>query len=284
MIASARTRPAPGESQPAHGPQPTRERTAPPEDEFYIGYEGGMAPGIGRRVRAALMTGACAASICAAIVLFAPTRLPVSTFEFGMSTEMSGVLRRMPHPVLDVNGRRVWLVGPGKSGAEAALSGVADGPVRLRGSRIQRGRHEMLEVREAIRSDDPGGHSAAEPPRSPDLRITDARAQQVALRGEIVDSKCFLGVMNPADGAVHRDCARRCLSGGLPPMLLVRDGRHGEELVLLLSADGRPSGADLANIAGVSVEVSGRLRRDGDGYVLLVSKWRKLAGSRRAID
>ena len=38
------------------------------------------------------------------------------------------------------------------------------------------------------------------------------------LIGEIVDSKRYLGVMNPGNGKVHRDCAVRCLSGGIPPI------------------------------------------------------------------
>jgi hypothetical protein len=29
----------------------------------------------------------------------------------------------------------------------------------------------------------------------------------MTLTGEIVDSKCYLGVMNPGQGKVHRDCA-----------------------------------------------------------------------------
>jgi len=36
------------------------------------------------------------------------------------------------------------------------------------------------------------------------------------LVGEIVDSKCYFGNMNPGNGKVHRDCAVRCMSGGIP--------------------------------------------------------------------
>jgi hypothetical protein len=97
----------------------------------------------------------------------------------------------------------------------------------------------------------------------------------LTLRGEIVDSKCFLGVMNPAEGAVHRDCARRCLSGGMPPMLLMRDGEHREELVVLVSDDGRGIGREIAQAAGTPVDVTGRLVRDGRDFVLYVSAWRR---------
>jgi hypothetical protein len=90
----------------------------------------------------------------------------------------------------------------------------------------------------------------------------------VTLRGEIVDSKCHLGVMNPGEGVVHRDCARRCLSGGIPPMLAVRDGHGRKALIVLVSESGRAVGRELSAIAGRPVEVTGRLTRDGEDYVL----------------
>ena len=221
------------------------------EDDFYIGYADGMPPGIRRRVRAAVIAAVCAAAIVISTVVIASATLPPSRFEFGIVSEKSGILRRVPYPVLDTSEGRVWLVGRGKSGADRMLAGVSDGPVTLRGSRIERGRHHMLEV-----------HGVA-------------GAMPVTLRGEIVDSKCFLGVMNPAEGAVHRDCARRCLSGGLPPMLLVRDGTHREELVLLVSDEGRAIGKEIAHAAGTPVDVTGALTRDGKDLVLYVSAWRK---------
>jgi hypothetical protein len=221
------------------------------DDEFYVGYGDEMPPGVRRGVRAAVIAAACGAAVAAAVVLAASSPLPPSRFEFGIVTEMSGILRRVPYPVLETRAGRVWLVGPGKSGADRLLDGVADGPVTLRGSRIERARHRMLEVH------------AVDP------------AVPVTLQGEIVDSKCFLGVMNPAEGTVHRDCARRCLSGGIPPMLLVRDGEHREELVLLVTDAGRAIAREVAPGAGMAVDVTGRLIRDGKDFVLYVSAWRR---------
>jgi hypothetical protein len=68
------------------------------------------------------------------------------------------------------------------------------------------------------------------------------RGDDVTGCGEIVDSKCFLGVMNPGEGTVHCDCARVCLRGGIPPMLLIRGARAEEALVLLVDAAGAPVG------------------------------------------
>jgi hypothetical protein len=221
------------------------------DDEFYIGYEGAMPPCMARRVRRGIAALGCAAAAVVATVVLASATLPASRFEFGRVTSLSGVLRRSPYPVLETGGHHIWLVGPGKSGADRVLATVPDGPVTLRGSRIQRGGHEMLEVHQADTS------------------------ASVTLRGEIVDSKCYLGVMNPGEGPVHRDCARRCLSGGIPPMLVVRGGDRREQLVVLVSADGRPMSRELSKAAGVPVEATGRLEVDRGDYVMYVVRWNR---------
>ena len=236
-------------------------------DDFYIGYGGEMPRAIGRRVRMAVTIVAAVAAVSVLVVVVAPTRLPPSRFEFGVVTERTGILKRTPYPTLDAGRKQLLLVGRGKWGADRQLSSIADGPVTIRGSRIQRGDREMLEVHDAR----PAASSAVS--RDPQTREPSTIATFVTLRGEIVDSKCFLGVMNPGEGAVHRDCARRCVSGGIPPMLVVRDGRHREELIVLLAADGGAIGREIVQATGKPVEVSGFLVRGSDGYALRVSSW-----------
>ena len=231
-----------------------------PRDEFYIGYEERMPAGIARRVAMAVVMFACGAAFGIAVALAAQERLAPSRFEFGVVKPVSGVLRRAPYPSLEVGGRRVWLVGPGKFGADRVLAGIPDGRVTLEGSAIQRGNNYMLEALGVRPGSDPGP--------TPVRVDSDPGLTPTSLVGEIVDSKCFLGVMNPGEGTVHRDCARRCISGGIPPMLLVRDDRGREELVLLVTADGRPAGRDVASMAGRPVRVTGRLAREGNVWVL----------------
>jgi len=196
------------------------------------------------------------------VSLAAQQALPVARFEFGIVKPVTGILRRDPYPSLEVDGRRVWLVGEGKFGAERVLAGIANGPVTVEGSAIERGKNRMLELR--------GVRPGSEPGLTPVRVDTDPAPTPVSLSGEIVDSKCFLGVMNPSEGPVHRDCARRCLSGGIPPMLIVRDGHGREELVVLVSADGHPLERAVRAMAGRPVSVTGRLARDGETWKLYV--------------
>jgi hypothetical protein len=246
--------------------------TAPrSQDEFYIGYEERMAPGIASRIVRAVAIFAGGAAVSIAVWLLAQQSLPAARFEFGVVRRVEGVLRREPYPSLDVDGRRVWLVGPGKFGADQLLNRALSGSVVLEGSAIQRGHTHMLEVSAVkTRSEStPNAFSVNSTSTPNGFRVgSESRLHAVRLTGEIVDSKCFLGVMSPGEGTVHRDCARRCLSGGIPPMLVVRDGRGREELVVLVSSDGKPVGRALAAIAGRPISLTGRLVREGDQYVL----------------
>ena len=69
---------------------------------------------------------------------------------------------------------------------------------------------------------------------TPVSQFDETELGEVTIIGEIVDSKCYLGVMNPGRTKVHRDCATRCISGGIPPMLVTADATY-----LLVGTDGR---------------------------------------------
>jgi hypothetical protein len=239
-------------------PADTRD---PPRDEFYIGYDPPMPVRMATRVwRVATATAGIAVAV-AVTAIATHHRLAEATFEYGSPQELSGVLHRTPYSRIEIDGRNAWLVGRGKTGGEAALAEVPDGAVKLHGTLIERGPHRMFEVVPGtITSIGAGG--AADPAAAP------PRGEDVTLHGEIVDSKCFLGVMNPGEGTVHRDCARVCLRGGIPPMLLIRGARGEEALVLLVDDAGAPVGRALATLAGVPVQVHGRLVRDGGQMTL----------------
>jgi hypothetical protein len=79
-----------------------------------------------------------------------------------------------------------------------------------------------------------------------------------AFVGELVDTKCFLGVMRPATGKVHRGCAVRCLSDGAPPALLVRDEQSLGTAVLLAASNDKPFSID-PELAARTLQVHGSL-------------------------
>ena len=90
----------------------------------------------------------------------------------------------------------------------------------------------------------------------------------VTLRGEIVDSKCYLGVMNPGNGKVHRDCAVRCISGGAPPAFVALDAEGDSRVLLLVGSDGRQLNREVLSFVAEPIEVSGELLRSGANFIL----------------
>ena len=91
----------------------------------------------------------------------------------------------------------------------------------------------------------------------------------VTLRGEIVDSKCAFGAMNPATFKPHRACAIMCLAGDIPPVLVVRhDGEGSATHYLLLDAEGRPMKETALEFAALPVEITGEVTTVGDWRIL----------------
>src|SRR5712691_8273684 len=94
------------------------------------------------------------------------------------------------------------------------------------------------------------------------------RLGQQTLIGEIVDSKCYLGVMNPGQLTTHRACAIRCISGGIPPVLLVRHTNAPALYFLLVSRDGRPVNKQVLGMVAEPVQITGDVERQGELLIL----------------
>lgn len=246
-------------------------------DEFFIGYNPPpMPPGIARVVKRAVVTLTAGGMLTAAGLAIGHVALDGGIFEFGHPRTIAGVIVEHPYPALRATDD-TWslLVAPGKHGADALVRGLDGRRVTLTGTRIQRGDRTMFEI-------EPGSVTphAALPIRPSASSPTSA---PVTLRGEIVDSKCFLGVMVPGDGTTHKACASLCLRGGIPPALLVRDRTGRSELLLLASPSDAPIGQAAVALAGEPVEMTGVTTRQGDWWLLRTdpATWRPLAGARR---
>lgn len=247
----------------------------PRDDEFYVGYLPAAPPGIGRRVRTVTLCLLAVAVLLAAILVASQQPFPRSRFEFGVERDFEGVVTALPYPALwmrrpgvtgdDGHFSRVSLVAFGKRGAGNDLAGLDGRPVRLRGSLIYRNGHTMIEI--VPSSVEPlTGARAAElvsvaPPDDEELGT-------LTLVGEIVDSKCFYGVMKPGNLKPHRACATRCISGGIPPVLVVRDGGT-TRYFLLVSDEGDAVNRRVLDRVAEPVSITGRVVRRGELLILM---------------
>jgi hypothetical protein len=238
------------------------------ETEFYVGYfprAGAALAGFLRRRIVSLIT--IIAALAAGAALLSP-RLGSGRFEYGLSRNFDGRVIESPYPVLAVprpgSAHPAWsyyvLVGQGKHGAAPAVRGLDGRDVRLSGTLIHRDGNTAIEV-----VDQPAARPGPDRPLDP---IEDLG--NIVLTGEIVDSKCHLGVMTPGEGVTHRGCAVQCIRGGAPPLLVARDSTGRDWRFLLTDATGAAVGSRILDLVAVPVRVKGRASRLGELLYLAV--------------
>lgn len=255
-------------------------------DEFYIGWQSRAPAGVGLVIRRSVIAVLILACGMAGWLAFAQRTIGTSVFEWGTVKEFSGIFRARPYPHLLVSrpgetdpGKRFssyHLVKPFKFGLEAALVARFDGRhVTMKGTLLYRGGQTMIEVVDnSIQERDVPSRDAAPLATADGERRSDALALgpvplgHQTLAGEIVDSKCYLGVMNPGALIPHRACAIRCISGGIPPVLLVRRPEGAPLYFLLVSSDGQPVNRQVLDLVAEPVEIAGEVERHGEWFVL----------------
>ncbi len=239
-------------------------------DEFYIGWEAKAAPGIGKTVHKAVIVVLALALLTPVVLAVSQRLIGASVFEWGNHKSFSGILQIRPYPHLLVprpgnadglpGSSAYYLVAPWKFGLKPETIAPLDGKsVTLNGTLIYRGNQTMIEVL-------PGSIQGTKMAGAA-LPQTVALGKQT-LVGEIVDSKCFLGVMNPGQLTPHRACAIRCISGGVPPVLLVRQKDGAAVYLLLVSADGKPVNNQVPNLVAEPIQITGDVERQGELLIL----------------
>lgn len=252
-------------------------------DEFYIGWEAKAAPGIGKTVRRAVVVFLLLATILPAVLALAQRGIGTSVFEWGTLKNFSGTLRATPYPHLLVtrpgatgDGAQqstYYLVATWEFGLDPEAMAAFDGKsVSLKGTLIYRENQTMVETKPewiSLSTNDQRHTLSATPYQ---------KLGRQPLIGEIVDSKCFLGVMNPGQLTPHGACAIRCISGGVPPVLLVRQSNGPPTYFLLVSTDGKSVNKQVLDFVAEPVEISGEVERQAELLILYAdpATYRKL--------
>ncbi len=238
-------------------------------NDFYVGYLPKAPTAVARFVRKVIIVLGLFAVTAALVLVVGQMPFASSAFEYGKLRSFEGVVVAQPFPtLLDARpgeiGRqdkysRYLLVAPGKHGADDLVATFDGKQVRLQGQLIYREGGTMVEIA-------PGSIAVID--TAPAVQSTTRDLGIVTVTGQIVDSKCYLGVMNPGQGKVHRDCAARCLSGGIPPIFITTDGH---EQFLLVGLDGRALGRDaLREFIAEPLQIQGELLETGSTQLLKV--------------
>jgi len=239
--------------------------------EFYIGYQPKAPAGLSKRI---FVTVGLVAALCVCVgLLTATSQQPFDkgTFEFGVVKKFEGVLLGSPLPHIQLTqsngtyqeGSTLLLVDQGKHGfPNYAIDGFYR-EVSVSGSLIYKDKTVMLELA--------GEETFQIVEETIDLQADLSAMGTVTLKGELVDTKCYLGVMRPGTGKVHRACAVNCLLGGVPPGILVRLNEEMDTVVLLTGPDENVPDID-PQWAGRMIEVKGELSQLGAVPVLAIER------------
>jgi len=238
--------------------------------DFYIGYLPNAPAILARFLRKVVVALGMLAAVVALLLVTGQMPFANSIFEYGKPRGFEGMVTLTPYPALSVarpgqaglpDARSEYLlVAPGKHGADDLVASFDGKQVRLQGQLVYRAGKTMVEIAPGSIVATGGASAGQEPLR--DLGL-------VTISGEIVDSKCYLGVMNPGQGKVHRDCAARCLNGGIPPIFVSE--QRGEQY-LLVDPNGNALGHNaLRDFVAEPITLEGELLQRGETHFLKIN-------------
>ena len=78
-----------------------------------------------------------------------------------------------------------------------------------------------------------------------------------AVSGEILDPKCYFGVMKLGEGKVHKSCAIRCISGGIPPVMRVE--LDSPKYLIVLGPEGQKINREILDYIAEPVTLEGTI-------------------------
>lgn len=256
------------------------------QDEFYIGWQDEAAAAYKHGRRKFFLVFLVVILLFGCGYLFVENNYVDNYFDYGNLIELEGTI--IDYPVfglrteIDKKEITVPLVGFGKFDALPVLetikkqsknSELSSLKVRLKGTVIQYQDKTWMELTEGDKS----VVSIQKTELSYKQKVNVIGSKSVA--GEIVDPKCFFGVMNPAYGKIHRSCAIRCISGGIPPVLAIKENGNYVDYYFVTDDNGMPVNKDILQYVGSSVVLFGQVEQIDDWKLIKVDSSKKLSES-----
>jgi len=223
------------------------------EPPFYVGY--GRFPKALKRPILLVLAALFAIDAALALTLVIKQPAPPSGHWGTAQVHYDGLFQARPYPLLRIADgkslRTILLVSEGKHGAPDGLGPLDGKHIAVSGYEVKRGDLTVLQL------DSPPAPADGPPPA--------AKAQplslQLAMTGEIADSKCWAGAMVPGEGKTHKGCGALCLLGNIPALFVVTQPDGSLQWFLLADKDGGPIGDAARALVGERVRLTGTLHR-----------------------
>lgn len=243
-------------------------------DDFYVGWSSEAPKGYNRKAMLFFAVALLSLVVIAIVYVRSEKGFVDSLYEFGTLQEVSGEL--VEHPAWGIKTsqfgeeKTVLLVGFGKAGAGETLKSIVNKNNLMFGQQVTL-RGQVFHFQDKYGMELTAMEESFVSAENRDVTARNIKdLGRLTLEGEIVDPKCFFGVMDPATKAVHRSCAVRCISGGIPPVLAIRENGVFVDYYILNSKIEDLS-KEILPMVGVPVTLSGRVTQYDDWKALEVS-------------
>jgi hypothetical protein len=255
-------------------------------DEFYIGWMHDAPKSFASWIRKYLYVLLPIIIALGVLLALSQKKFGTGNFEFGTLTEVKGIYFSKPVPVVKVvDGKDIWgaenyitipLIGFGKHGADGVIADIEKQKnisleaeeVTFKGTLLYNDGKVLMQI---DANDKPLVNVADAKINTVDLQ----KAKQLGtidIKGEIVDPKCFFGVMKPGEGKPHKDCAVRCILGGIPPVLKVANENGDQNYYLIVGANGEKMNEAVQDYVASPVIIHANAVEYGDWIVLYVQQ------------
>lgn len=239
-------------------------------EDFYIGWQDKMSKDQEAFLRRRLTPILLLLPIIAFVLVTVQKPFVDHHFELGQLSTISGTYYEAPFPILVADdgqlpsglSQNILLVGYGKFGAEGIISSIATKTGNLQGRSITLQGTLIYGDGKTLMELTKKDASLLELKSGPSKSIQDTSSlKPVSLTGEILDPKCYFGVMKPGEGKIHKSCAIRCISGGIPPVLRARSEQNNDfEYYIMVNNEGQPLNQNILPYVGEPVELQGVTR------------------------
>lgn len=250
------------------------------KNDFYIGYVEEVDPRTKKTLKRFVVMALVLLLGIAVVFGLTQNTDKNSVFEFDTLTKVTGVYHEMPYPMLKVKTgdnvfKNILLVGFGKFSANPTLKKIRNEVAELSGSTISiEGNLIYYNGKTLLQITDDEKISLVEKANVPSLPKSKVLVKNMELLGEIIDPKCYFGVMKPGKGKIHRSCAVLCISGGTPPVLATTDGNNISEYYLITDMEGKPIHQEILPFVGRPSLLTGTIVQLEDWYQLQIDTHR----------
>jgi hypothetical protein len=250
--------------------------------EFYIGWQPKAPASFAKHVKKVLLILFPIALLVGYLLSASQKTFSTANFEFGKLTEVKGIYFNEPVPLLKISDGKggyitIPLVGYGKHGAETALLdyekvnniSLNKKELTLKGTLLYSDGKTLIQI---DKNENPVISISNQPADSSKILPSAKDLGWTSIRGEIIDPKCFFGVMKPGEGKVHKDCAIRCILGGIPPVLKVQNEKGENNYYLIVGPNGEKMNEAVKNFVAEPVEIKARAVQQDDWIILYTAK------------